>query len=177
MNLQSLSSKKSLYILVMGVSGSGKSTIALELSNILNLPFIEGDDFHPESNRQKLMAGIPLNDDDRIPWLEDLAKSFSGFSEGCVLACSALKDSYRKILFRNISIHSTVLKVVLDANPEILSTRMKNRNHFMPVSLLESQLATLEISPDLLIIDSTQSVNSIITQIMQYLTKLTENEI
>ncbi|MEP2651151.1 MAG: gluconokinase, partial [Paraglaciecola sp.] len=89
-----------MILIVCGVSGTGKSTIGSQLAKKLELPFYDGDDFHPESNVQKMQSGTPLNDKDRQPWLASLAKHIASWEidGGAVLACSALKESYRKIL-------------------------------------------------------------------------------
>lgn len=123
----------------MGVSGTGKSTIGRALAETLDLPFVEGDDLHPESNIAKMAAGIPLTDADRAPWLDLIAAELD---RPVVVACSALKRSYRDRL--RIAAPDLVL-VYLHGAPELLATRMGQRDgHFMPTALLRSQLATLE---------------------------------
>ncbi|HSL75783.1 MAG TPA: gluconokinase [Candidatus Limnocylindrales bacterium] len=135
------------HILVMGVAGSGKSTIARALAERLGFEMIEGDDLHPPANVEKMRAGIPLTDDDRRPWLEKLALLLADRhdrGEATVLACSALKRSYRDILRSAIQPDEPFV-VELDADPVTIRERMAARSgHFMPTSLLESQLATLE---------------------------------
>ena len=136
----------------MGVSGSGKTTIARALAERLNVEMIEGDDLHPSANVEKMRAGIPLTDKDRRPWLEELARLLAGRHErrvSTVLACSALKRSYRDVLASAIPPDESFI-VELDADVDTIRRRMATRSgHFMPTSLLESQLATLEhLEPD-----------------------------
>jgi gluconokinase len=151
----------------MGVSGSGKSTIAERLAEPLGLEMIEGDDKHPPANVEKMEAGIPLTDDDRRPWLAALADILADRhrrSRGTVLACSALRRAYRDILRAVVPAGASFI-VELDVNAPALAARMAaRRGHFMPVSLLESQLATLErLSPDEAgaIIDASGSVDEV----------------
>ena len=136
----------------MGVSGSGKSTIAAALADTLGLEMIEGDDKHPPANVAKMEAGIPLTDDDRRPWLGALVALLTEAHEagrGTVLACSALRRSYRDILRAAVPADESFI-VELEVDAPTLQARMAARKgHFMPVSLLESQLATLErLQPD-----------------------------
>jgi gluconokinase len=127
-------------VVVMGVSGTGKSTVGAALAAELRVPFVEGDDLHPEANRAKMASGIPLTDDDRAPWLDAVAASLSG--EPVVVACSALKRRYRDRL--RVAAPDLVV-VFLHGTPELLAARMEGREgHFMPTSLLRSQLDTLE---------------------------------
>lgn len=123
----------------MGVSGTGKSTVGRALAETLGLPFVEGDDLHPPANVAKMAAGIPLTDADRAPWLDRIAAELD---RPVVITCSALKRSYRDRL--RVAAPDLVL-VSLHGSPELLASRMAQRDgHFMPPSLLESQLATLE---------------------------------
>ena len=133
-------------IIVMGVSGSGKTTISEALALKFGLPFIEGDKLHPAANVEKMAAGNPLNDDDRWPWLtiigDELRKGAE--ADGVVISCSALKKSYRDHL-RTATGHPLNF-VYLDGSVELLSARMGARQgHFMPLSLLKTQLDTLEV--------------------------------
>ena len=135
------------HIVVMGVSGSGKTTVATALSREFDAELIEGDDHHPPANVEKMRAGIPLTDEDRRPWLDALARILAerhARDGSTVLACSALKRGYRDTLRAAVPVEETFI-IELDADPDTLRERMASRKgHFMPVSLLESQLATLE---------------------------------
>jgi carbohydrate kinase (thermoresistant glucokinase family) len=137
-------------IVVMGVSGCGKSSVGIALAEALGARFIDGDDLHPEANKAKMSAGIPLEDSDRWPWLDLVSKALaeevvdtpSGSFTGTVAACSALKRAYRDRILAGAP--NTVF-VHLDGSREILEQRLGARSgHFMPASLLDSQLATLE---------------------------------
>jgi 6-phosphogluconate dehydrogenase len=131
-----------IYIL-MGVSGSGKTTIGEKLARALALPFYDADNFHPRSNIQKMSSGIPLTDQDRLPWLEELAKNIRLWHSGvgAVLACSALKEEYRKILQNGLP----VTWVYLFGQRETIRQRLEGRRgHYMSTVLLDSQLETLE---------------------------------
>ena len=131
----------------MGVSGSGKSTVGAGLAAELGLEFIEGDEYHPAANVEKMAAGIPLTDEDREPWLRTLAGLVAerhSRGEGTVLACSALRRGYRDLLRAAVPDEESFV-VLLDADAETLRARMgARRGHYMPRSLLASQLATLE---------------------------------
>nr|WP_237442416.1 gluconokinase [Saccharibacter sp. 17.LH.SD] len=136
------------YIVVMGVSGTGKTTVAQALSERLNWPFQEGDALHPKANVEKMRAGHPLTDTDRAPWLklcrDWLAKEVKD-GHGAILTCSALKRSYREILDHGIPVQFVYLKV----DPKVIADRLSSRvGHYMPPSLLPSQLATLEEPTD-----------------------------
>lgn len=125
----------------MGVSGCGKSTVGKMLAEKLNAKFIDGDDLHPAENKAKMAAGIALNDEDRWPWLESVGAALAA-EEKIVIACSALKRKYRE---RILAKGSGGVFVHLTGSRETLADRMASRpNHFMPVSLLDSQLAALE---------------------------------
>jgi carbohydrate kinase (thermoresistant glucokinase family) len=134
-----------VLIVLMGVSGSGKSTLGPLVASELGLPFYDADDFQPEANRRKMAAGIPLSEEDRAPWLSELAERIRAWETegGAVLACSALRAAYRRILTDAATGDAVV--VFLDALPEVLRARLEARvGHYMPASLLDSQLATLE---------------------------------
>ncbi|MDC7123688.1 gluconokinase [Cellulomonas fimi] len=134
----------------MGVSGTGKTTIGRLVAEALGTPFVEGDDLHPPANVEKMAAGVPLTDEDRGPWLRLVAGAMTEHAQagrGTVVACSALRRAYRDVLR---SADGRVRFVHLAVDRDELARRMAGRRgHFMPVSLLESQLATLEpLAPD-----------------------------
>lgn len=139
-------------VIVMGVSGSGKSVVGSLLAAKLGGVFEDGDDFHPPSNKAKMSTGTPLTDEDRWPWyaiLRQRIEEMRAQTEIYVLACSALKPVYREKL-RAGDAESTLRFVLLDGSKELITARMAARQgHFMPLSLLESQLATLDATPDL----------------------------
>ncbi|TFV65288.1 UNVERIFIED_ORG: gluconokinase [Bacillus sp. AZ43] len=135
----------STSVVVMGVSGSGKSTVAAGLVERLGWEFAEGDEFHPSENVEKMRRGIPLDDDDRWPWLRRLADWIGEHEDAgrsVVVTCSALKRTYRDLLRDG---HPSVWFAHVDADRELLRERVERRTgHYMPSSLLDSQLATLE---------------------------------
>jgi len=135
---------RNLYV-VMGVTGSGKSTVGAKLAHALGVDFVEGDDYHPLENVKRMAAGIPLTDDDRAGWLRALAIRIREAREagrGLVLTCSALKRSYRDILR---AAAPELQFVFLEGSRELIAERLAGRRgHFMPASLLDSQIATLE---------------------------------
>jgi len=124
----------------MGVSGSGKTTVGRALAARLGLPFTDGDDLHPRANVEKMAAGIPLTDEDRAPWLDAVGDVLA--AGDAVVACSALRRTYRD---RLRTAAPDLALVFLHGDPELLVSRLRGRaGHFMPASLLDSQLATLE---------------------------------
>ena len=132
-------------LIVMGVSGSGKSTIADALAKRIGWRFEDGDRFHPASNIAKMSAGQPLTDEDRWPWLQAIANEVDrlcGKGQRAVIACSALKRAYRNVLVHG---RDDVRIVFLDGTQELIAGRLSaRRGHFMPPGLLESQFGTLE---------------------------------
>ncbi|MGI9547954.1 MAG: gluconokinase [Flavobacteriaceae bacterium] len=136
---------KGSIIIVMGVSGSGKSTVGKLLAKKLNLTFRDADDYHPPGNIQKMASGKSLNDEDRKGWLHRLNELMRDSGElGIVLACSALKESYRTILAQDID--KELVWIYLDGDyEEILARMQKREEHFMPAALLRSQFDTLEV--------------------------------
>ncbi|MFH8499000.1 gluconokinase [Streptomyces coeruleorubidus] len=130
-------------VVVMGVSGSGKTTVGRLLAQRLGVPYAEGDDFHPASNVAKMRAGHPLDDEDRRPWLDEIARWLTGHADsGGVVACSALKRRYRD---RLASAAPHVFFLHLDGSPELIAARITaRRGHFMPPELLRTQFADLE---------------------------------
>ena len=130
-------------IIVMGVSGSGKSVVGNGLAKAFGWPLLEGDDFHPEANVAKMASGTPLNDDDRWPWLDAIAAAMKASETGVFVTCSALRLIYRDRLRAGAG--RTVVFLFLDGTKATLAARIGARkDHFMPPALLDSQLATLE---------------------------------
>lgn len=132
----------SFRILLMGVSGSGKSTIGARLAAALAIPFADADDFHPPANVQKMARGEALTDADRLPWLDALGAWLAAQQAGGVIGCSALKRAYRD----RLRTHAPGLRILhLSGNPALIAERQGARkDHFMPPSLMASQFATLE---------------------------------
>ena len=130
-------------IVVMGVSGSGKTTVGEALAERFGLPLLEGDQFHPKANIDKMSSGTPLTDADRWPWLDAIAAAMRDAPEGVIVTCSSLRRIYRDRLRAGAG--RPVLFVYLNGSRETLAARLGARKgHFMPPSLLDSQLATLE---------------------------------
>src|SRR6476469_5852792 len=126
-------------IVVMGVSGSGKSTVCAALAQRLRVPFADADDFHPPANIEKMSAGHALDDHDRHPWLDAVGSWLAEHPDGAVMRCSALKRKYRDQLRHH---SGSVLCVLLQGTPEVIRRRQASRRvHFMPSSLLSSQFA------------------------------------
>ena len=129
-------------LVVMGVSGSGKTTVGIALAAALDVPFRDADDLHPAANVAKMAAGIALTDDDRMPWLALVGAELAAAPGGLVIACSALKKVYRRAI---LAAAPAVRFVFLDGSRGLLESRVQFRQgHFMPAALLDSQLATLE---------------------------------
>ena len=151
-----------MIIIVMGVSGSGKSTVGSRLASELGWAFYDADDFHNEINRDKMAQGIPLTDDDRASWLaslQELIQKNINSATPIVLACSALKESYRNIL----KVDEQVKFVYLKGGYAEIESRLKNRaGHFMPVKLLVSQFETLEEPENALTVEVTHTLEEII---------------
>ncbi len=150
-------------IVVMGVSGSGKSTVGAALAQRLRVPFADADDFHPPANIAKMTAGEPLDDDDRLPWLDAIGEWLALHRDGGVMSCSALKRKYRDQLRG----HCAMIEFLhLEGSVEVIGRRQASRpGHFMPASLLASQFDTLEpLEPDEhgLALDVDQSIDAII---------------
>lgn len=155
-----------MVIILMGVAGSGKSTVGRLLADTLGWRYCDADDFHPRANVEKMARGIPLNDEDRQPWLAALqrlvARSVAA-GEDMVLACSALKHSYRERLRVD---RAAVRLVYLKADPELIRRRLaQRRGHFLGPDLLASQLAALEEPPDALVVDAALPPPAIIAAI------------
>lgn len=159
-----------IYI-VMGVSGCGKSTVGSLLSEKLSVPFYDADDFHFPESIEKMSQGTPLTDEDRKPWLTLLANNIVQWESngGAVLACSALKQSYRDLL--SSTTNKVVQFIYLEGDQELLSSRLRNReSHFMPETLLQSQFTTLEVPKDALTVPIINSLDEMIAEILQKIT-------
>ncbi len=155
-------------IIIMGVSGCGKSSIGAQLAQSIGGTFTDADDFHSPANRDKMANGIPLTDADRSPWLQILRNQIvthQATSSCHVLACSALKQRYRD-LFRGNDSPGIVQFVYLKGTKELIQQRMAARKHFMPSTLLDSQFETLEEPTDAIVIDIQLNPNEIIDRIV-----------
>lgn len=156
-----------MIVVVMGVSGSGKSTIGKLLAASLKWEFSDADNFHSLASIEKMSQGIPLNDADRMPWLEKLQSAIAQWllaDKNVVLACSALKSSYRQMLWQDAA---RMRLVYIKGSFELLLKRLQQRqNHFMTLHLLESQLDTLEEPKNALTVDASQLESVIVQQII-----------
>ncbi len=155
------------HLLVMGVQGSGKSTLGRALAEASSVPFVDGDDLHSERNIALMAAGVPLTDADRTPWLHAIGDVLRRHDNGVVVACSALKRDYRDLLR---GYRPGLFTVHLHGDETLIHARIAARNHeFMPPTLLQSQLATLEpLQPDELgmRVDVAQPVPAIVTHVL-----------
>ena len=152
-----------MIIVLMGVSGSGKTTVGRLLSENLGWAFADADDFHSEMNIEKMKSGIPLNDVDRKPWLENLRELVRGYlfrNENAVLACSALRESYREFLL----LDEQVKLIYLKGDYQLIRQRLaRRRRHYMQPTLLDSQFETLEEPADGLRIDASVDPPAIVS--------------
>jgi gluconokinase len=151
-----------MIVLVMGVSGCGKTVVGAALAEALGCPFLDGDDFHPPANVAKMASGTPLADADRWPWLDRLADEMRAIlvrGGNAVVACSALKQAYRDRLARAASSPDDIRVVHLKADYTTIATRLATRKHrYMPATLLQSQFATLEEPAGAIVIDASASI-------------------
>jgi gluconokinase len=163
-----------MIVVLMGVSGSGKTTIGTLLSERMHTVFADADDYHSAANKMKMAAGHPLDDQDRQPWLETLNSLLLEWfraGKGGVLACSALKDVYRKTLVRGLP-QSAFAFVWLDGSKELIAERLAERkNHYMNPGLLDSQFAALEPPADSLRIVNDRPPEEVVSEIMKHLTE------
>ena len=160
-------------LIVMGVAGSGKTTIAEALAKRIEWPFRDGDSFHPASNVEKMRNGHPLTDEDRWPWLRAIAAEIdrtSAAGEHIIITCSALKRAYRDVL---IGKRRNVRLIYLKGSRELIGERLRaRRGHFMPPQLLDSQFATLQEPGDdenAIVVDVAPSVDAIVDSIVRQL--------
>lgn len=161
-----------MIVILMGVTGTGKSAVGHALAQATGWQFADADDFHSEANRVKMHDGIPLTDADREPWLRSLHEQLAQWAEHGVhgiLACSALRESYRTTLTENLP-QNTVRFIYLTGPASVIHDRLEAREgHFMPPSMLPSQLATLEPPRDAVPVSITQTVPEMVRQIRQIL--------
>lgn len=159
-----------MVVIVMGVSGSGKTTVGGRLARELGWAFYEGDDFHPPANIEKMRSGAPLNDADRLPWLRTLGSVIErclATGEDAVIACSALKDAYRRLLGAD---RPGVAVVYLRGGAGLIERRLVARQgHFMPPGLLESQLAALEEPAEALTLNAALDPAALVAAVRSHL--------
>lgn len=160
-----------MIVVLMGVSGSGKTTIGTLLAEKTGVVFADADDYHPEANKLKMGAGHSLNDEDREPWLERLnllLREWNDGGKGGVLACSALKDKYRATLSAGLP-KGSLSFVWLDGSRELIASRLAQRHHeFMNPGLLDSQFATLEPPADAMHIINDRAPEEVVGEILQH---------
>ncbi|ANO32018.1 gluconokinase [Vibrio breoganii] len=166
-------------IIVMGVCASGKSTIGAQLAQKLGYKFIDGDDLHPRANIQKMASGMPLDDDDRTPWLErirDAAYSLESKNEHGVIVCSALKKKYRDQIREG---NGNVTFLFLDGSMDLIMERMKQRKgHFMKLNMVTSQFEALErpdAEPKTIVVDIDCSIAEVVERSAAAITEKSEN--
>lgn len=159
-----------MIVIVMGVSGSGKTTVGKLLATSLNWDFSDADDFHSAANIAKMSLGMALDDADRMPWLLELQSAIADWlqvKKNVVLACSALKATYRDLLWVD---RMQIKLVYLKGDFELISQRLQQRsNHYMKANLLSSQLADIEEPQNAMIVDAAQPPEVILEQIRSHL--------
>lgn len=173
-----LNLKLNMTILLMGVSGSGKTTIGKILSDRLSLPFFDADDFHPPENLEKMKSGLPLTDADRKPWLVLLSGHLQQLEKqgGSILACSALKKSYRDLLFAELNPASSALIYLKGTYSKISERLQHRRNHYMPADLLNSQFEDLEEPEDAITVSICNSPEMIAELLVKSLASIRRKE-
>ena len=161
-----------MVVVLMGVSGTGKTEVGTRLAEALGGIFVEGDDYHPKANVAKMRSGVPLDDADRQPWLETLSREIGGWLDAgrtVVLACSALKQRYRDILKAG---RPGVRFVHLKGDADLIRARLQDRRgHYMPASLLDSQFAALEEPADAITVGIDAPPDAIVAEIREALAR------
>lgn len=161
-----------MIVILMGVTASGKSTIAAELVRLTGWKFAEADDYHSEANKQKMHSGVPLTDGDRAPWLTSLHEVIEGWvrdGQSGIMTCSALKQAYRDVLTNGFP-DGTCRFVLLEAPVAVLEKRLENRRgHYMNPDLLQSQIDTLEQPRDAIRVEATGSPSDVAQNILNQL--------
>jgi len=159
-----------MLLILMGVSGSGKTTVGLALSRALGWPYFDADDYHPAGNVEKMRAGTPLTDADRWPWLDrlnELLRARQVRGESAILGCSALKQAYRDRLANGLE---ALRWVHLEGSFELIQSRLQARKgHYMPATLLQSQFATLEAPTDAVTLDIRANPEALARQVIDAL--------
>jgi gluconokinase len=166
-----------LAVIVMGVSGSGKTTLGQALAARLGWAFYDADDFHPEANIQKMSSGLPLDDNDRTPWLDNLNELVTNQLQQCkslVVACSALKEKYREHLSKGCEDQTRF--VYLRGDYETISARMQSRKHFMKPDMLQSQFDTLEEPREAVVVDIRLTLGEMLREVVKQLGVEVSNE-
>ncbi|MEO2053197.1 MAG: gluconokinase [Allomuricauda sp.] len=160
---------KKTVLVLMGVSGCGKTEVGQLLAKKLEYPFFDGDDFHPAANIEKMSSGTPLNDDDRKEWLIQLNQLSRKHREnGAVIACSALKNNYRGLLRAGMG--NCMAFVYLEGSFELIKSRLEQRKgHFMPIKLLQSQFETLEPPTKEITVSIDQTPSKIVAEILKHI--------
>ncbi len=157
-------------VVLMGVAGSGKTAVGTQVAEKLHWLFLDADSFHPPANIEKMKHGIPLNDVDRAPWLQRLHDELQHQIDAhcsVILACSALKESYRKIL-HDETVPPTF--IYLDVDPETIRNRLSHRSaHFFPKELMDSQFAALEKPKDAVLIDARKPLDAVVDAVIHAL--------
>lgn len=162
-----------MFIVLMGVSGCGKTTVGKKLAKALDIPYYEGDAFHPQENVEKMASGIPLTDEDRAGWLgklSDLIRARLQAGESGILSCSALKEKYREKLWVD---QGQVRFIYLQGTYHLILRRLEDRKgHYMPRDLLKSQFDALEEPENVLTIDIDQPPDAIVNEALNYLQQI-----
>ncbi len=165
--------KTNSLMVLMGVAGCGKSSVGAALAQTIEATYIDGDDLHPASSVEKMSRGEALTDDDRWPWLAEVGRTLGSATSPTIIGCSALKRRYREAI--TVAASAPVLFIHLSGTRQVIEARMSARpGHFMPVSLLDSQFATLEpLAKDenALVVDIDRSLAEVVAKILTTLTK------